>query len=162
MNKFSWDNLAARHHDWVDRMGWHNKSAIEGLGLICSEIGETWMEVKDASVSDQFPYELADIVLRCIDHTHAMGISLDNELERAGETVVGRGPLSEQLLGILVCQSLAINAARDNNTEKLGKCLVDSIRQVLVIADSYGIDLVSVILTKYEVNQRTGARGRTI
>lgn len=34
------NQIAKRHYAWVDRMGWHNKTVLEALALISSEIGE--------------------------------------------------------------------------------------------------------------------------
>ena len=40
------NTIAARHHAWVERMGLHNKSVLEALALIASEVGEAVNEAR--------------------------------------------------------------------------------------------------------------------
>jgi NTP pyrophosphatase (non-canonical NTP hydrolase) len=69
------------HWGWVERLGWHNKTRLEYLALICSEVGEAINEVRGAEVSDKFGSELADIVLRVADLAFLEGINLQKEVE---------------------------------------------------------------------------------
>lgn len=69
------NEMAQAQHDWVERMGWHNKTNLEALALILSEIGEAANECRGETPTDNFGEELADIVLRTMDL--AMGSYLD-------------------------------------------------------------------------------------
>ena len=68
------NEIAAQHHDWVERMGWHNKTVLESLALIASEVGEAVNECRGDAPSLEFGTELADIVLRVFDLAHTLGI----------------------------------------------------------------------------------------
>ena len=37
-NEMQINEIAARQYDWVERMGWHNKTVLEALALIASEV----------------------------------------------------------------------------------------------------------------------------
>ena len=39
------NELCERQFDWVERMGWHNKTALEALALVASEVGEAVNEL---------------------------------------------------------------------------------------------------------------------
>jgi NTP pyrophosphatase (non-canonical NTP hydrolase) len=93
-------DLCKRQFDWVERMGWHNKTVLESLALIASEVGEASeelsendpMQLKIAGLSrtvakavnccrkekptDNFKTELADICLRTFDLAETEGIDL--------------------------------------------------------------------------------------
>ena len=71
------NKLAAKQHDWVERMGWHNKTVLEALALICSEVGEAVNECRHDTPSENFGEELADIILRTVDLAHWQGVDLD-------------------------------------------------------------------------------------
>lgn len=70
------NDLAARHHDWVERMGWHNKTVLEMLALIASEVGEAINECRGEKPTEKFATELGDIILRVADLAHSQGIDL--------------------------------------------------------------------------------------
>ncbi len=72
------NEIAAQHHDWVERMGWHNKTVLESLALIASEVGEAVNECRGDAPSLEFGTELADIVLRVFDLAHTLGIDLED------------------------------------------------------------------------------------
>jgi NTP pyrophosphatase (non-canonical NTP hydrolase) len=48
-------------------MGWHNKTPLEYLALICSEVGEAANECRGVTPSADFGEECADIILRTLD-----------------------------------------------------------------------------------------------
>ena len=73
--------LAAKHFDWVERMGWHNKTVLEAIALIASEVGEAINECRDERPTDPFGEELADIILRVADLAQWQGIDLSAEIE---------------------------------------------------------------------------------
>jgi NTP pyrophosphatase (non-canonical NTP hydrolase) len=96
--------LCQRQFDWVERMGWHNKSVLEALALIASEVGEASdeldpndpMQTKIAGITrtiakavnccrhteptENFKVELADICLRIFDLAHSQNIDLLAEI----------------------------------------------------------------------------------
>lgn len=71
------NELAAKQFDWVERMGWHNKTVLEALALIASEVGEAVNECRHESPSENFGEELADIILRTVDLAQWQGIDLN-------------------------------------------------------------------------------------
>jgi len=74
------NELAAKNYDWVERMGWHNKTTLEALALVASEVGEAINECRGEKPTDAFAEELADIVLRVLDIAHWQGIDMEQEL----------------------------------------------------------------------------------
>lgn len=71
------NELAAKHYDWVERMEWHNKTVLEALALIASEVGEAVNECRGDKPTEKFGEELADIILRTIDLAHWKGVDLN-------------------------------------------------------------------------------------
>lgn len=59
--------IAEGQYNWVERMGWHNKTVLEALALIASEVGEAVNECRHEKPSENFGEELADIILRTVD-----------------------------------------------------------------------------------------------
>ncbi|GAA0298318.1 hypothetical protein GCM10009128_16410 [Psychrosphaera haliotis] len=75
------NDMAKRNYDWVEKMGWHNnKSVLEALALISSEVGEAVNECRGEKPTAAFGEELADIVLRVMDLAHWQGVDLEKEL----------------------------------------------------------------------------------
>jgi NTP pyrophosphatase (non-canonical NTP hydrolase) len=72
--------LAKKQHDWVERMGWHNKTVLEALALIASEVGEAVNECRHEKPSENFGEELADIILRTIDLAETCGVDIQAEV----------------------------------------------------------------------------------
>lgn len=68
------------HHDWVGAMGWHNKTVLESLALVASEVGEAVNECRGPEPTDRLAEELADIVLRVMDLAATRGIDLEAAL----------------------------------------------------------------------------------
>jgi len=69
--------LAKQHHTWVETKGWHNKSTLECLALITSEVGEAVNECRGSKPTDNFKLELADIILRVLDLAVVEGINIE-------------------------------------------------------------------------------------
>jgi NTP pyrophosphatase (non-canonical NTP hydrolase) len=69
--------VAFRQYDWVERMGWHNKTVLEALALICSEVGEAVNECRGPEPTAEFGTELADIILRTLDLARWQGINIE-------------------------------------------------------------------------------------
>jgi NTP pyrophosphatase (non-canonical NTP hydrolase) len=61
-------------------MGWHNKTTLEALALVASEVGEAINECRHEKPSEAFGEELADIILRVLDISHWQGIDIENEI----------------------------------------------------------------------------------
>ena len=70
------NDIAAKQFDWVERMGWHNKTVLEALALIASEVGEAVNEYRGEAPTPEFGVELADIILRVADLAQWQGIDL--------------------------------------------------------------------------------------
>jgi len=62
------NKIAKKHNEWVEEMDWHNKaSRMELLALVGSEVGEAVNEVCGENPTNNYPGELADIILRVLD-----------------------------------------------------------------------------------------------
>ena len=85
------NELAKRNYDWVEQMGWHNKTVLEALALIASEVGEAVNECRNEQPTGAFGEELADIVLRVMDLAHWQGIDLEKEIIKKIEKNEQRG-----------------------------------------------------------------------
>ena len=76
------NEICARQYDWVERMGWHNKTVLEALALIASEVGEAVNECRGDAPTEAFGEELADILLRVADLAQWQGIDLGAQVAR--------------------------------------------------------------------------------
>lgn len=85
------NDIARIHFNWVEEMGWHNKTPLEALALVASEVGEAVNECRGEHPTEAFGEELADIVLRVIDLAHWQGIDIESELLRKMEINKQRG-----------------------------------------------------------------------
>ena len=74
--------IAHAQHEWVERMGWHNKTVLEALALIGSEVGEAVNECRGDKPTGKLGEELADIILRVLDLTVTQGIDIEAQLLR--------------------------------------------------------------------------------
>ena len=74
------NDFCEKHSDWVERMGWHNKTVLEALALIASEVGEAVNECRGEKPTPEFGEELADICLRVFDLAHTEGIDLQQAI----------------------------------------------------------------------------------
>ena len=57
-------------------MKWNNKTPLEELALICSEVGEACNECRGDRPTEHLAEELADIVLRVLSMASGQGIQL--------------------------------------------------------------------------------------
>lgn len=85
------NELAAKHYEWVERMGWHNKTVLEALALIASEVGEAVNECRGEEPTKALGEELADIILRVVDLAQWQGIDLATEIAAKMEKNEARG-----------------------------------------------------------------------
>lgn len=74
--------LSKLNWEWVERMGWHNKTTLEALALLSSEVGEAINECRGEHPTDNFAEELADIFLRLSDLAYNHHIDLEAEVIR--------------------------------------------------------------------------------
>lgn len=79
------NELCQKQYDWVERMGWHNKTVLEALALIASEVGEAVNECRGEAPTENFKTELADICLRTFDLAEWQGIDLLAVIQRKME-----------------------------------------------------------------------------
>lgn len=62
---------------WTEKMGWHNKTYLEYLALIGSEVGECVNECRGVIPTEHLGEELADIIIRVFDFASVCGIDLE-------------------------------------------------------------------------------------
>jgi len=74
------NEIAEKNYQWVEKMGWHNKTTLEALALVASEVGEAINECRNEKPTDAFGEELADIILRVLDIAHWQGINIEKEI----------------------------------------------------------------------------------
>lgn len=85
------NEIAEKNYQWVEEMGWHNKTVLEALALVASEVGEAINECRNEKPTDNFGEELADIVLRVLDISHWQGIDIEKEIMNKMEKNEHRG-----------------------------------------------------------------------
>ncbi|KVP39711.1 hypothetical protein [Burkholderia ubonensis] len=154
--------ISDRHHAWVERMGWHNKTVLESLALIASEIGEAAAEAIGILDLAKFGEELADIILRCVDLAKTEGVNLNEQVARARFEWVGI-TAPERLAEVLVDYALWSNTARAAKLgPDFGEGMAKVVARVIDLADIYGIDLDEAVQLKLAKNEIRGTRGRPI
>lgn len=153
--------IGARHHVWVEAMGWHNKTRLESLALIASEIGEAAGECLNGP-TEHFGEELADIVLRTVDLAHSEGIDLSGEVSR----IKLDWPYDDLLAGLadaMYHYALWSNTARvlvvgPEYAQHMAGLMVRMQR----IAELAHVDLHAEVAKKLAKNAQRGTRGRVI
>lgn len=80
--KFDMRGLAKLQRRWVTSMPWRDKTPLEGLALIASEIGEAVNECRGERHTPELGAELADIVLRTLDLAEMLEIDIEDECRR--------------------------------------------------------------------------------
>jgi len=73
--------IAKAQYDWVESQGWHNKTPLEYLALVASEVGEAINECRGEIPTDRLGIELADIVLRTLDFAVVQGIDIQEAIK---------------------------------------------------------------------------------
>jgi len=74
------NEIAEKNYLWVEKMGWHNKTTLEALALVASEVGEAINECRNEKPTDNLGEELADIILRVLDISHWHGIDIEKKI----------------------------------------------------------------------------------
>ncbi len=75
-------DIANDQYDWCESVGWHNKTPLECLALIASEIGEAANECRGEKPTNKIGEELADIILRVLDMAMDIGVNIEEEIKR--------------------------------------------------------------------------------
>lgn len=156
------NEIALKQHDWVERMGWHNKTVLESLALICSEIGESAAECLEEKPTKEFGEELSDIILRIADLAHDKSFDLEKITAQAKVSWKTKR-LLEDFAELMVDMAKWINTARKETLEEdFGIYMGRVVRRVQDMATREGINLEREILRKMEINESRGTRGRRI
>ncbi|MDP7592982.1 MAG: MazG nucleotide pyrophosphohydrolase domain-containing protein [Litorilituus sp.] len=74
------NEIAKQNYLWVEKMGWHNKTTLEALALVASEVGEAINECRNEKPTQAFGEELADIILRVLDIAYWQDINIEKEV----------------------------------------------------------------------------------
>lgn len=153
--------IARLQYEWVERMGWHNKTVLEALALIVSEVGEAADECFGPTAA--FGEELADVVLRTADLAHWQKIDLAAVMSSATVTWRTRDSLVEAFAEVMVDMAKWINTARAATLgDDFGLAMGKVMKRVIEMASWVGVDLEAEVFRKMEINERNGTRGRRI
>jgi NTP pyrophosphatase (non-canonical NTP hydrolase) len=156
------NQIADTHFAWVERMGWHNKTVLEAIALIASEVGEAAAECLEGAPTEAFGEELADIALRTVDLAKWQGVTLSDVVDTSQVTWHGK-TLLEQFADVLVDLARWVNTARSATlSPEFGALTGRILSRVLVLAEQNGVDLEAQILRKMAINEQRGTRGRLI
>lgn len=68
------------HYAWVEKMGWHNKTVLEELALVGSEVGEAVNECRGEKPTAHLGEELADVILRTVNVAKGQGIDINKAI----------------------------------------------------------------------------------
>lgn len=85
------NQIAKQHGAWVKQQGWRNKTVLECLALVASEVGEAVNECRNDVPTPELRSELADIILRVVDLADMLNIDLELEVTKKMELCQQRG-----------------------------------------------------------------------
>lgn len=154
-------SIAEKHYTWICKKKWNNSSLLEYLTLVISEIGEASNEVRGIKLSDNFKFELSDIILRILAISEHYSLGINETLFSTPEYINLHYSTLEQLGDLIPsvsqCISLYINLEPNENIDKLKlkKELSDVILKVCLIAENLHIDIENAITLKMEKNFNT-------
>lgn len=157
-----YNEFSARHHAWVGAMGWHNRSNLEAMAMIYSEVGESVDEMTSQGLTPAFPGELADIVLRSVDMAIENKVNIDFERRHYSHDRPAYRTVSACLLCITSVLAKGVNAARRDDYDGITDSLIRTLLFCEEIAARQSIDLQSVVEQKIAINLARGSRGRAI
>jgi len=154
--------ISRTHHDWVERMGWHNKTMLESLALIASEIGEAAAECIGGLNRTRFGEELADIILRTVDLAYTERIDLNAEVPKV--TVTWQTDTApERLAELLTHYSDWTNSVRHTELgPEFVRGMATVAAYVIDLAAVFDVDLHEEVQRKLAKNELRGTRGRII
>lgn len=169
---------AYEHYEWIESVGWKdNRTLMESLTRIGSEIGELANECRGDVLGDGFPDELSDVLLSCftvlgeiedIPHLSFAPINsfaqhcCDHEDWPAFKVHDYSTPLGAIGYGIYVL-GLAILEAdriREDYSPILRLRVHDVIKYFLAFGHKYGLNINDALTEKMAKNQLKGNRGR--
>lgn len=161
MISIKFNQIAIKHHQWLEEKGWNTTSPLEAAGMIGSEIGEATKECYWNQLTPKFKEEVADIVLRTIGFTQRYNIDIDHSLVIQKpdydlwvvKSRYGKGSILEDLSLMNGELSLVINECRGL---EIGKNFVPTIMQVLLcvidLANKAQFSLEDEVKNKIEKN----------
>lgn len=162
----NWNDIAEKQYDWVERMGWHNKTVLESLALIGSEIGEAADEclgVVPTAPKAAFGEELADIVLRTADLAQCQGVNLAEVVSQANGLKWRSRGLAEDIAEVMVDFAKWVNTARAETLgPDFGEAMGRVMHRVVGMALSARVNLETEVLRKMKINEERGTRGRRV
>jgi len=85
------NQIAKQHSAWVEQQGWRNKTVLECLALVASEVGEAVNECRNDVPTPELGSELADIILRVADLADMVNINLELEVSKKMKLCQQRG-----------------------------------------------------------------------
>jgi NTP pyrophosphatase (non-canonical NTP hydrolase) len=72
------NDIAKKQFAWLESVGWASGTTpLEDVALIASEIGEAANECRGVEPTENFPIELADIILRTLGLAEKLGIDME-------------------------------------------------------------------------------------
>lgn len=74
--------VAEKHSEWVNKQDWQKTTVLEKLALIGSEVGEAVNECRGNAPTEEFPHEIADIVLRVFHLAETENIDIEEAVKR--------------------------------------------------------------------------------
>lgn len=154
--------ISDSHSAWVERMGWHNKTVLESLALIASELGEAAAECVGTFNRDKFGEELADVILRIADLAKTENVNLNEEVSTV-ELTWQASTVPERIAETLADYAAWTNTARKTELgPDFGRGMALVVARVIDLAASCGIDLQEHVRLKVAINELRGTRGRII
>lgn len=159
------NDIGCRHSAWVESMGWHNKTPLEAIAMIASEMGEAAAELVGGVPTDKFGQELSDIILRIADLSQVLGLDIQASLEHVSPHFYNELNCTAQskLITQLIELSKWVNTARaDEIGSEFATCMAHVTAVTLDLAREHGIDLECEIERKMKINLERGTRGRRI
>lgn len=158
----NFNQLAEKQYQWVEDMKWHNKTVLEALALISSEVGEAAYEYLDDKPTEHFGEELADIMLRALDLGYWQKVDLNKEVENACIEWKYKN-IPKMFMQLSYEFGNLVNTSRKAQLDStFGHSLGLFIKAVVEIAQLSHVDLEKEILNKMEINLMRGTRGRII
>jgi NTP pyrophosphatase (non-canonical NTP hydrolase) len=154
--------IAAKHHQWVEQMNWHNRTHLEAAGMIASEVSEACDEITHTGVTPRFAEEIADVVLRCMDEGLEQGMDIDASLALYPVDLPAYESLERSLIRLTAAQGPLINAARKGDNVAMHCSLAIIIQQCLALDVRLSLNLEHTIAAKMAKNLSAGNKGRLI
>lgn len=158
----NWKKIAKVTYDWIEQVGWHNRTVLESLALIGSEVGEAAAECVSGKPTPMFGEELADIALRIIDLAEVHQVNIDDVIGRAKVSWHGN-TLPEHFMDVYIDLAKWANTARHEKLgEDFGLMAGVVMKRIIEVAEMNDIELYQEAAKKMEINKMRGTRGRHV